>query len=84
MCKLFLPQMSGRHAGIIVNVSSGTDMFPLPLMDVYAASKVTAMSGLLKSDLGLGKAWQSSKLMKNLIPYNYSITVKLKHKKCKK
>jgi hypothetical protein len=40
MTRLILPQMQKRKRGAIVNVSSGSELQPLPLMTVYAASKV--------------------------------------------
>lgn len=40
MTRLILPQMQERKQGAIVNVSSGSELQPLPLMTVYAASKV--------------------------------------------
>ena len=40
MTRLILPQMQKRKQGAIVNVSSGSELQPLPLMTVYAASKV--------------------------------------------
>lgn len=39
MTKLILPSMVRRGAGAIVNVSSGSELQPLPLMTVYAATK---------------------------------------------
>lgn len=41
MSKIVLPQMKERKRGAIVNVSSGSELQPLPLMTVYAATKVT-------------------------------------------
>ena len=41
MTRIILPQMQKRQKGAIVNVSSGSELQPLPLMSVYAASKVT-------------------------------------------
>ncbi|XP_046681926.1 hydroxysteroid dehydrogenase-like protein 1 [Homalodisca vitripennis] len=40
MTRLLLPQMKQRGRGAIVNVSSSSELQPLPLMTVYAASKV--------------------------------------------
>lgn len=40
MTRLLLPQMKLRGRGAIVNVSSSSELQPLPLMTVYAASKV--------------------------------------------
>ena len=37
---LALPQMAARRRGVIVNLSSLSDLAPLPLQSVYAASKV--------------------------------------------
>ncbi|KAL1130251.1 hypothetical protein AAG570_013189, partial [Ranatra chinensis] len=39
MTKLILPQMIERRRGAVVNVSSSSEMQPLPLMTVYAATK---------------------------------------------
>lgn len=41
MTRMILPQMQKRQKGAIVNVSSGSELQPLPLMSVYAASKVS-------------------------------------------
>lgn len=40
MTRLFVEDMKQRKRGAIVNVSSGSELQPLPLMTVYAASKV--------------------------------------------
>ncbi|CAH0754822.1 unnamed protein product [Bemisia tabaci] len=40
MTRMLVPQMKERRQGAIVNVSSSSEMQPLPLMTVYAASKV--------------------------------------------
>ncbi|CAG4972649.1 unnamed protein product [Colias eurytheme] len=40
MTRLVLPGMVGRGKGALVNISSGSELQPLPLMAVYAASKV--------------------------------------------
>lgn len=42
MSKMVLSQMKERRKGAIVNVSSGSELQPLPLMTVYAATKVLA------------------------------------------
>ncbi|PSN44936.1 Inactive hydroxysteroid dehydrogenase-like protein 1 [Blattella germanica] len=44
MTRLILPQMQARRQGAIINVSSGSELQPLPLMTVYAASKVFVRS----------------------------------------
>nr|CAD7392663.1 unnamed protein product [Timema cristinae] len=44
MTRMLLPQMQQRKKGAIVNVSSGSELQPLPLMTVYAASKVFVKS----------------------------------------
>ncbi|XP_021922530.1 inactive hydroxysteroid dehydrogenase-like protein 1 isoform X2 [Zootermopsis nevadensis] len=44
MTRLIVPQMQKRKRGAIVNVSSGSELQPLPLMTVYAASKVFVKS----------------------------------------
>ncbi|XKL66273.1 hypothetical protein PGB90_009693 [Kerria lacca] len=40
MTRMILPQMQKRQKGAIVNVSSGSELQPLPLMTVYAATKI--------------------------------------------
>ncbi|XP_034183398.2 inactive hydroxysteroid dehydrogenase-like protein 1 [Osmia lignaria lignaria] len=40
MTRLVIGQMQERRKGAIVNVSSGSELVPLPLMTVYAASKI--------------------------------------------
>lgn len=40
---MILPQMQKRQKGAIVNVASGSELQPLPLMSVYAASKVSCI-----------------------------------------
>ncbi|XP_011303687.1 inactive hydroxysteroid dehydrogenase-like protein 1 isoform X2 [Fopius arisanus] len=40
MTRLVIPGMKKRGKGAIVNVSSGSELQPLPLMTVYAATKV--------------------------------------------
>lgn len=40
MTRLVIGQMQERRRGAIVNVSSGSELVPLPLMTVYAASKI--------------------------------------------
>ncbi|KAJ1526172.1 hypothetical protein ONE63_009331 [Megalurothrips usitatus] len=44
MTRMVLHQMKERRKGAIVNVSSGSELQPLPLMTVYAASKVFVKS----------------------------------------
>lgn len=44
MTKLILPQMVARRQGAIVNVSSSSELQPLPLMTVYAATKIFVKS----------------------------------------
>ncbi|XP_050514476.1 inactive hydroxysteroid dehydrogenase-like protein 1 isoform X2 [Diabrotica virgifera virgifera] len=39
LCGAFIGDMKKRGRGAIVNVSSGSEMFPLPLMTVYSATK---------------------------------------------
>lgn len=41
LSRMLIEDMSKRGRGAIVNVSSGSELQPLPLMTVYAASKVT-------------------------------------------
>ncbi|XP_034944211.1 inactive hydroxysteroid dehydrogenase-like protein 1 [Chelonus insularis] len=40
MTKIVIPGMQKRQKGAIVNVSSGAELQPLPLMTVYAATKI--------------------------------------------
>lgn len=40
MSRILIPQMKQNARGIIVNVSSGSECQPAPLMTVYASSKV--------------------------------------------
>ena len=40
MTRLIIPDMQKRGKGAIVNVSSGSELQPLPLMTVYAATKI--------------------------------------------
>lgn len=40
MSRMVLPGMVARGKGALVNVSSGSELQPLPLMTVYAATKV--------------------------------------------
>ena len=40
MTRLLIGQMKERRKGAIVNISSGSELQPLPLMTVYAATKV--------------------------------------------
>lgn len=41
MCRAFIGEMKKMGHGAIVNVSSGSELQPLPLMTVYAATKVS-------------------------------------------
>lgn len=40
MTQLVMPSMRSRGRGVVVNVSSASDMQPTPLLNVYAATKV--------------------------------------------
>lgn len=40
MCRMVLPSMVVRGKGAIVNISSGSELMPLPLMTIYSATKV--------------------------------------------
>lgn len=42
MTKLVLPEMQKRKRGAIVNVSSSAELQPMPLLAVYAATKVNS------------------------------------------
>lgn len=44
MTRLVIGQMQKRGKGAIVNMSSGSELQPLPLMTVYAATKVYVQS----------------------------------------
>ena len=44
MTRMVLEQMKERRKGAIVNVSSASELQPLPLMTVYAASKVLVLA----------------------------------------
>lgn len=39
MSKIVIPQMKEKRRGIIVNISSGSECQPTPLMTVYASTK---------------------------------------------
>ncbi|XP_068173815.1 very-long-chain 3-oxoacyl-CoA reductase-B [Antennarius striatus] len=39
MTRLVLPQMCERRRGVILNISSASGMYPVPLLTVYSASK---------------------------------------------
>lgn len=41
MTRMLINGMKARGKGAIVNISSGSELQPLPYMAVYAASKVT-------------------------------------------
>ncbi|MCA9340490.1 MAG: SDR family NAD(P)-dependent oxidoreductase [Candidatus Saccharibacteria bacterium] len=47
MCNLFLPAMRQRKSGVIVNLSSGSDVAPMPLVAVYSATKARPIGLLL-------------------------------------
>lgn len=40
MCRAFIEDMKKQGRGAIINISSGSELQPLPLMTVYAATKV--------------------------------------------
>ncbi|KAG5674672.1 hypothetical protein PVAND_004625 [Polypedilum vanderplanki] len=40
MSRMIIPQMKANKRGMIVNLSSGTQTQPMPLMTIYAASKI--------------------------------------------
>lgn len=39
MCRLCIPMMKANGRGIIVNVSSGSELQPMPYMAVYGSTK---------------------------------------------
>lgn len=45
LTRLIINDMKKRGRGAIVNVSSGSELQPLPLMTVYAATKVDQKRG---------------------------------------
>jgi 17beta-estradiol 17-dehydrogenase / very-long-chain 3-oxoacyl-CoA reductase len=47
MTRMVLAGMRQRRCGAIVNVSSGSELQPLPFMTVYAASKVNTLYNYL-------------------------------------
>uniref|UniRef100_A0A8C1HU28 3-ketoacyl-CoA reductase n=1 Tax=Cyprinus carpio carpio TaxID=630221 RepID=A0A8C1HU28_CYPCA len=40
MTRLVLPRMEARAKGVILNISSASGMFPLPLLTIYSSTKV--------------------------------------------
>lgn len=52
MCRAFIGAMKKRGCGAIVNVSSGSELQPLPLMTVYAATKVSGQVFQFKGSTG--------------------------------
>jgi 17beta-estradiol 17-dehydrogenase / very-long-chain 3-oxoacyl-CoA reductase len=54
MSRIFIPQMKINRRGIIVNISSGSECQPTPLMTVYASTKVYI------KNFTLGELWQWS------------------------
>ncbi|XP_023029896.2 hydroxysteroid dehydrogenase-like protein 1 isoform X2 [Leptinotarsa decemlineata] len=54
MCRAFINDMRDRGRGAIVNVSSGSELQPLPLMTVYAATKayVKSFTAALRYEYG--------------------------------
>lgn len=51
LCRLFVEEMKKKGRGAIVNVSSGSEIQPLPLMTVYAASKVIENSEVTTTNI---------------------------------
>lgn len=58
MTKLVLPGMQKRKRGAIVNVSSSAELQPMPLMAIYAATKVKIINQLSNTFGGLLKLIQ--------------------------
>ncbi|VEN56439.1 unnamed protein product [Callosobruchus maculatus] len=54
MCRAFIEDMHSKGRGAIVNVSSGSELQPLPLMTVYAATKayVRSFTAALRYEYG--------------------------------
>ncbi|KAG5897127.1 hypothetical protein JTB14_025080 [Gonioctena quinquepunctata] len=54
MCRAFIDDMKKRGRGAIVNVSSGSELQPLPLMTVYAATKayIRSFTAALRYEYG--------------------------------
>ncbi|KAL3282384.1 hypothetical protein HHI36_005569 [Cryptolaemus montrouzieri] len=54
MCRTFIKEMEERGKGAIVNVSSGAELQPLPLMTVYAATKayIRSFTNALRYEYG--------------------------------
>ena len=48
MTRLVLPIMIKNKKGAIINISSGAELQPLPLMTVYAATKVSCFDNFKK------------------------------------
>ena len=51
MTRLVLPIMIKNKKGAIINISSGAELQPLPLMTVYAATKVSCFDNLKRKPL---------------------------------
>ena len=41
MTRLLLPKMIERKRGIVVNISSGSSLHPMPMAATYTSTKVT-------------------------------------------
>lgn len=71
LCRFFVDKMKKKGRGAIVNVSSGSELQPLPFMTVYAASKVKQTSTSFFVDSNINQ--------RNLQAYVKSFTAALRY-----
>uniref|UniRef100_A0A6I8QRP8 3-ketoacyl-CoA reductase n=1 Tax=Xenopus tropicalis TaxID=8364 RepID=A0A6I8QRP8_XENTR len=64
MTRLVLPGMLGRGRGVILNISSASGMYPVPLLTVYSATKVNCFFRPLQSVLPFYVATKLAKIRK--------------------